>query len=119
MLSTWRLLLKVVQTQVGDYFIHHICTYISSDNNDESVVVGGLYNPALQSDYGGNIFAHEKAKLKAHPFYDKRNNVIKPWTLPTTLRAGTLIVFEATFHCFIYGKRKVQMIFSLSSHLTT
>ena len=80
---------------------------ISTACGDTGITLGGLYDPTLQADYGSKIFAHDKARLKAHPFYDKYNRVLKPWTLPVSLRPGTLIVFEATFHCYIYGRRKV------------
>ena len=81
---------------------------IAAASNEADVTLGGLYEPSLQEDYGSKIFAHDKARLKAHPFYDKYNRVMKPWTLPISLRAGTLIVFECTFHCYRYGKRKVR-----------
>lgn len=85
-----------------------VCLLLTSVAAADNLVVGGLYDPKLQSDYGSGIFAHDKARLKAHPFYDKYNNVLKPWMLPVNLRVGTLLVFEATFHCFIYGKQKVR-----------
>lgn len=53
---------------------------------------------------------------KAQPFYDKYNWLLKPWSLPVSLRAGTLIVFEATFHCFRYKNRKVRWLTSFFDH---
>ena len=94
------------------YFLGSTSILILTGRDGVEVVLGGLYDPTLQPDYGGNIFAHDKARLKAHAFYDKYNRLLKPWSLPVTLRAGTLIVFEATFHCYKYGKRKVRCIVS-------
>ena len=85
-------------------------TLIILATSGTDIILGGLYDPALQSDYGSNIFAHDKARLKAHPFYDKYNRLLKPWSLPVSLRVGTLIIFEATFHCYNYAKHKVCCI---------
>ena len=81
-------------------------------------MLGGLYDPTLQTDYGSHIFSHDKARLKAHPFYNKYNRLLNPWNLPVSLRAGTLIVFETTFHCYKYGKQKVYCSQSENARLT-
>ena len=91
-------------------FLGSAARLILTGRNGVEVILGGSYNPALQPDYSSNIFAHDKARLKAHAFYDKYNRLLKPWSLPVTLRTGTLIVFEVTFHCYKYGKQKVDYI---------
>ena len=71
-------------------------------------MLNGLYAPALQPDYGGSVFAHIRAMLRAQPVYNQANELIKPWAIATELRPGTLIMFEATFHCYKYERRKVR-----------
>ena len=70
-------------------------------------MLNGLYEPSLQPDYGGNVFAQSRAMLRAQPVYNQSNELIKPWAIATELRLGTLIMFEVTFHCYKYERRKV------------
>lgn len=64
--------------------------------------VGNLYDPALQVDYTGPpCYELKENKLVQFDVRDIAGNLIPPWRNYIELRPGTLVLVEATLHCYI------------------
>ena len=69
------------------------------------------YAPEIQSDYGGNIFQHQHARLRQLPVYDTEGKLVPTHEMWKELRPGTLVTLNADLVCWIYNdddkRRKV------------
>ncbi|PPQ81745.1 hypothetical protein CVT26_007673 [Gymnopilus dilepis] len=75
----------------------------------EEVHVGACYDPRLLYDYRGPAFKLVNNKLIQHDIRDINDQLITPWAAYEELRPGTLVLVEATIHCFrfnVNGKRE-------------
>ncbi|KAJ7162721.1 hypothetical protein C8R43DRAFT_821679, partial [Mycena crocata] len=68
------------------------------------IYVGAHYPPSLLSDYAGDYFQHQAAKLVQLDvrYSDQEETIIPPWDNYDVLKPGTLILALCTLHCFIY-----------------
>ncbi|TEB31227.1 hypothetical protein FA13DRAFT_1791516 [Coprinellus micaceus] len=63
--------------------------------------VGDLYDPATQRDYTGPGFELEEAKLVQRDVRDIQGRLVHPKNYHDVLRPGSLLLINATLHCFI------------------
>lgn len=63
--------------------------------------LGNYYDPALNSDYGGEYFSLVKNRLKQLDVRDAENELVAPWKFRDALKPGTLILANCSLHCFV------------------
>lgn len=81
-----------------------------------SLSLDGTYPPALQPDYGGNIFDHsDDYMLKQLPVYNNEGHLVEPWNLWKHLRIGTLVTLNAELHCWVYKSDKRRKVCNAAS----
>ncbi|TEB38494.1 hypothetical protein FA13DRAFT_1786262 [Coprinellus micaceus] len=72
-----------------------------TSSSSVSSQVGDLYEPASQMDYGGPGFQLEQAKLVQRDVRDVSGRLVHPKDYFDVLRPGSLLLVNATLHCFI------------------
>ncbi|RXW17502.1 hypothetical protein EST38_g8345 [Candolleomyces aberdarensis] len=87
--------------------------------DDDDAYVGKRYPPELQVDYGGPCCQLKHNKLIQHNVRDIDGNLIPPWKYHVDLRPGTIVLIEATIHCYnmTQGKRD-RKYYQINAHNT-
>ncbi|KAJ3850139.1 hypothetical protein EV368DRAFT_66849 [Lentinula lateritia] len=69
--------------------------------SDREIYPGAEYDHRLMPDFGGQLFALNRAKLVQPDWRDVNGNLITPWSNHTSLRPGTLVVANISIRTFI------------------
>ncbi|KAJ3878274.1 hypothetical protein F5051DRAFT_439877 [Lentinula edodes] len=86
---------------------------------DASITVGAQYDYKLMPDYGGKVFALNKARLLQPDWRKIDGDLIVPWKNYLQLRPGTVVVVNVSFRLHVLqpkDKRQVKRKVS-STHL--
>lgn len=67
-----------------------------------------LYQPTVLCDYGGDLFKHEKLKLRQLDIHNKDDMLITSDEWYSALRPGTLVMVRATMHTFNWESHQVS-----------
>ncbi|GAW00090.1 protein [Lentinula edodes] len=67
----------------------------------EEIFVGAEYDHRLMPDFGGPVFAFEKAKLIQPDWRDVNGDLIPPWLNHKLLRPGTLVVANISIQVYV------------------
>lgn len=78
-------------------------------NAEEKINTNNFYEPMELPDYGGDLFQHEKAKLRQLDIRNVDNDLIPPKDWYSELRRGTLVMVRATLHAFNWKERRVRL----------
>lgn len=92
-----------------------LMSVMSVPTGDE-IYVGARYDPHILYDFRGAGFRLVHNKLVQHDVRDIDDNLIPPWKAYEELRTGTVVLMEATIHCFrfnVNGRRERKVCGSL------
>ncbi|KAH7872500.1 uncharacterized protein C8R40DRAFT_1173588 [Lentinula edodes] len=67
----------------------------------EEIFVGAEYDHRLMPDFGGPVFAFEKARLIQPDWRDVNGDLIPPWLNHKLLRPGTLVVANMSIQVYV------------------
>lgn len=86
---------------------------------EPEIKLGGFYDPALNSDFGGSFFDLTHNKLAQLDVRDENNELIPPWKFYDALRPGTLILANVSLHCFVMKEKNThRKVSHLSGRIT-
>lgn len=88
--------------------IHLTYIHVTVPTGDE-IYVGAHYDPRVLYDFRGAGFKLMHNKLVQHDVRDVDDNLIPPWKAYEELRTGTVVLIEASIHCFrfnVNGRRE-------------
>ncbi|KAH7924621.1 hypothetical protein BV22DRAFT_1066428 [Leucogyrophana mollusca] len=90
--------------------ITNIPTGTFAITHTDEITINDLYNPSILSDYGGDLFRHDKAMLRQLDMRDLNNDLVPPDAWYSTFRPGCLIMARVTMHAFSWESRRVYQL---------